>query len=108
MNISNKDLEILQLIERYLYSVNEKEATRYGTSFAIRMADIKDKEAMRLYLSLYQIIEKLLGQRNAHRNKTKIKMAEKRQEDKMYGRSFKEKERMQAKEKERMQAKEVD
>ena len=98
MNISNKDLEVLQLIERYLYGVNEKEATRYETSFAIRMADIKDKEAMRLYLSLYQIIEKLLGQRNAHRNKTKIRMAEKRQEDKTYGRSFKEKERMQAKE----------
>lgn len=107
MNISNKDLEVLQLIERYLYGVNEKETTRYGASFAIRMADIKDKEAMRLYLSLYQIIEKLLGQRNAHRNKTKIRMAEKRQEDKMYGRSFKEKERMQAKEKRRMQAKEV-
>ena len=107
MNISNKDLEVLQLIERYLYGVNGKETTRYRTSCEIRKADIKDKEAMRLYLSLYQIIEKLLGQRNAHRNKTKIRMAEKRQEDKTYGRSLKEKERMQAKEKRRMQAKEV-
>ena len=67
MYISNKDLEILQEVELYLF--------RRNTS---------------LYLKLYGINEKLLKNKEENNKKNWSRIAKKRQKDKNYARSKKE------------------
>ena len=63
MYISNKDLEILQEIELYLYNINKDTITQLDSNFIAKAKDIKDMYAMELYLKLYSINEKLLQER---------------------------------------------
>ena len=92
MYISNKDLEILQEIELYLYNINKDTITQLDSNFIAKAKDIKDMYAMELYLRLYSINEKLLQERENSNKANWSRIAEKRQENKMYGRSKKEKE----------------
>lgn len=92
MYISNKDLEILQEIELYLYNINKDTITQLDSNFIAKAKDIKDMYAMELYLRLYSINEKLLQEREKSNKANWNRIAEKRQENKMYGRSKKEKE----------------
>ena len=69
MYISNKDLEILQEIELYLYNINKDTITQLDSNFIAKAKDIKDMYAMELYLKLYSINEKLLQEREKS-NKT--------------------------------------
>ena len=92
MYISNKDLEILQEIELYLYNINKDTITQLDNNFIAKVEDIKDRYAMELYLRLYSINEKLLQKRKKSNKANWNRIAIKRQKDKMYGRSKKEKE----------------
>ena len=92
MYISNKDLEILQEIELYLYNINKDTITQLDNNFIAETKDIKDMYAMELYLKLYSINEKLLQERKKSNKANWNRIAKKRQENKMYGRSKKEKE----------------
>ena len=92
MYISNKDLEILQEIELYLYNINKDTITQLDSNFIAKAKDIKDMYAMELYLKLYSINEKLLQEREKSNKANWSRISEKRQENKMYGRSKKEKE----------------
>lgn len=64
MYISNKDLEILQEIELYLYNINKDTITQIDNNFMAKVENVKDMYAMELYLKLYSINEKLLQERN--------------------------------------------
>ena len=90
MYISNKDLEILQEIELYLYNINKNTITQLDNYFIAETKDIKDMYAMELYLKLYSINEKLLQERKKSNKANWNRIAKKRQENKMYGRSKKE------------------
>ena len=92
MYISNKDLEILQEIELYLYNINKDTITQLDKNFIAETKDIKDMYAMALYLKLYSINEELLQKRKKSNKANWNRIAKKRQENKMYGRSKKEKE----------------
>lgn len=63
MYISNKDLEILQEIELYLYNINKDTITQLDNNFIAKADKLKDMYAMELYLKLYSINEKLLQER---------------------------------------------
>ena len=63
MYISNKDLEILQEIELYLYNINKDTITQLDNNFIAKAKNVKDMYAMELYLRLYSINEKLLQER---------------------------------------------
>ena len=63
MYISNKDLEILQEIELYLYNINKDTITQLDNNFIVKADKLKDMYAMELYLRLYSINEKLLQER---------------------------------------------
>ena len=63
MYISNKDLEILQEIELYLYNINKDTITQIDNNFMAKVENVKDMYAMELYLKLYSINEKLLQER---------------------------------------------
>lgn len=60
MYISNKDLEILQEIELYLYNINKDTITQLDNNFIAKAENLKDMYAMELYLRLYSINERLL------------------------------------------------
>ena len=90
MYISNKDLEILQEIELYLYNVNKDTITQLDNNFIAKADKLKDMYAMELYLKLYSINEKLLQGRKKSNKVNWNRIAKKRQENKMYGRSKKE------------------
>jgi len=90
--ISNKDLEILQEIELYLYNINKDTITQLNNNFIAKAENVKDMYAMELYLRLYGINEKLLQERKKTNKANWNRIATKRQENKMYGRSKKEKE----------------
>ena len=90
MYISNKDLEILQEIELYLYNINKDTITQLDNNFIAKAENVKDMYAMELYLKLYSINEKLLQERKTSNKATWNRIAKKRQENKMYGRSKKE------------------
>ncbi|MGN0966288.1 MAG: hypothetical protein ACI4OP_01665 [Candidatus Coprovivens sp.] len=92
MYISNKDLEILQEIELYLYNINKDTITQLDNNFIAKAENIKDMYAMELYLKLYSINERLLQKRKKSNKANWNRIAIKRQKDKMYGRSKKEKE----------------
>ena len=92
MYISNKDLEILQEIELYLYNINKDTITQLDNNFMAKVENVKDMYAMELYLKLYSINEKLLQKRKKSNKANWNRIAKKRQENKMYGRSKKEKE----------------
>ena len=92
MYISNKDLEILQEIELYLYNINKDTITQLDNIFIAETKNVKDMYAMELYLKLYSINEKLLQKRKKSNRANWNRIAKKRQENKMYGRSKKEKE----------------
>ena len=92
MYISNKDLEILQEIELYLYNINKDTITQLDNNFIAKADKLKDMYAMELYLKLYSINEKLLQERKKSNKANWNRIAKKRQENKMYGRSKKEKE----------------
>lgn len=90
MYISNKDLEILQEIELYLYNINKDTITQLDNNFIAKADKLKDMYAMELYLKLYCINEKLLQKRKKSNKANWNRIAKKRQENKMYGRSKKE------------------
>lgn len=90
MYISNKDLEILQEIELYLYNINKDTITQLDNNFMTKADKLKDIHAMELYLKLYSINEKLLQERKKSNKANWNRIAKKRQENKMYGRSKKE------------------
>lgn len=90
MYISNKDLEILQEIELYLYNINKDTITQLDNNFIAKADKLKDMYAMELYLKLYSINEKLLQERKKSNKANWNRIAIKRQKDKMYGRSKKE------------------
>lgn len=90
MYISNKDLEILQEIELYLYNINKDTITQLDNNFIAKADKLKDMYAMELYLKLYSINEKLLQERKKSNKVNWNRIAKKRQENKMYGRSKKE------------------
>ena len=92
MYISNKDLEILQEIELYLYNINKDTITQLDNNFIAKADKLKDMYAMELYLKLYSINEKFLQERKKSNKANWNRIAKKRQENKMYGRSKKEKE----------------
>ena len=92
MYISNKDLEILQEIELYLYNINKDTITQLDNNFIAKAENVKDMYAMELYLKLYSINEELLQKRKKSNKANWNRIAKKRQENKMYGRSKKEKE----------------
>lgn len=92
MYISNRDLEILQEIELYLYNINKETITQLDNNFIAKAENVKDMYAMELYLRLYSINEKLLQERKKTNKANWNRIATKRQENKMYGRSKKEKE----------------
>lgn len=92
MYISNKDLEILQEIELYLYNINKDTITQLDNNFIAKAENIKDMYAMELYLKLYSINERLLQKRKKSNKANWNRIVIKRQKDKMYGRSKKEKE----------------
>jgi hypothetical protein len=88
--ISNKDLEILQEIELYLYNINKDTITQLDNNFIAETKNVKDMYAMELYLKLYSINEELLQKRKKSNKANWNRIAKKRQENKMYGRSKKE------------------
>ena len=90
MYISNKDLEILQEIELYLYNINKDTITQLDNNFIAKVENVKDRYAMELYLRLYSINEKLLQEKKRLNEANWNRIAKKRQENKMYGRSKKE------------------
>ena len=90
MYISNKDLEILQEIELYLYNINKDTITQLDNNFIAKAENVKDMYAMELYLRLYSINERLLQERKKTNKANWNRIATKRQENKMYGRSEKE------------------
>ena len=90
MYISNKDLEILQEIELYLYDINKDTITQLDNNFIAKVENVKDMYAMELYLKLYSINEKLLQEKKKSNKANWNRIAKKRQENKMYGRSKKE------------------
>ena len=90
MYISTKDLEILQEIELYLYNINKDAITKLDNNFMAKVENVKDMYAMELYLKLYGINEKLLQERKKSNKTNWNRIAKKRQENKMYGRSKKE------------------
>ena len=90
MYISNKDLEILQEIELYLYNINKDTITQIDNNFMAKVENVKDMYAMELYLKLYSINEELLQKRKKSNKANWNRIAKKRQENKMYGRSKKE------------------
>ena len=90
MYISNKDLEILQEIELYLYNINKDTIIQLDSNFMAKVENLKDMYAMELYLKLYSINEKLLQGRKKSNKANWNRIAKKRQENKMYGRSKKE------------------
>lgn len=90
MYISNKDLEILQEIELYLYNINKDTITQLDNNFIAKADKLKDMYAMELYLKLYSINEKFLQERKKSNKANWNRIAKKRQENKMYGRSKKE------------------
>ena len=90
MYISDKDLEILQEIELYLYNINKDTITQLDNNFIAKVENVKDMYAMELYLRLYSINEKLLQEREKSNKANWNRIAKKRQENKMYGRSEKE------------------
>ena len=90
MYISNKDLGILQEIELYLYNINKDTITQLDNNFMAKVENVKDMYAMELYLKLYSINEKLLQERKKSNKANWNRIAKKRQENKMYGRSKKE------------------
>lgn len=90
MYISNKDLEILQEIELYLYDINKDTITQLDNNFMAKVENVKDMYAMELYLKLYSINEKLLQEKKKSNKANWNRIAKKRQENKMYGRSKKE------------------
>ena len=67
MYISNKDLEILQEIELYLYNINKDTITQLDNNLMAKVENVKDMYAMELYLKLYSINEKLLQERKQTR-----------------------------------------
>ena len=77
MYISNKDLEILQEIELYLYNINKDTITQLDSNFIAKVKDIKDMYAMELYLKLYSINEKLLQEREKSNKANWNRIAEK-------------------------------
>lgn len=93
MYISNKDLEILQEIELYLYNINKDTITQLDNIFTAETKNVKDMYAMELYLKLYSINEELLQKRKKSNKENWNRIAKKRQENKMYARSKKEKKR---------------
>ena len=93
MYISNKDLEILQEIELYLYNINKDTITQLDNNFIAKADKLKDMYAMELYLKLYSINEKLLQERKKSNKANWNRIAKKRQKNKMYARSKKEKKR---------------
>lgn len=79
MYISNKDLEILQEIELYLYNINKDTITQLDNNFFIaETKDIKDMYAMELYLKLYSINEELLQKRKKSNKANWNRIAKKR------------------------------
>ena len=90
MYISNKDLEILQEIELYLYNINKDTITQLDNNFIAKADKLKDMYAMELYLKLYSINEKLLQGRKKSNKANWNRIAKKRKINKMYGRSKKE------------------
>ena len=48
MYISNKDLEILQEIELYLYNINKDTITQLDNNFMAKVENVKDMYAMEL------------------------------------------------------------
>ena len=83
MYISNKDLEILQEIELYLYNINKDTITQLDNNFIAKVEDIKDRYAMELYLKLYSINEKLLQEKKRLNEANWNRIDKKRQENKM-------------------------
>ena len=92
MYISNRDLEILQEIELYLYNINKDTITQLDNNFIAKAENVKDMYAKELYIRLYSINERLLQERKKTNKANWNRIATKRQENKMYGRSKKEKE----------------
>ena len=92
MYISNKDLEILKEIELYLYNINKDTITQLDNNFIAKAENVKDMYAMELYLRLYSINERLLQERKKTNKANWVRISSKRQTNKMYGRSKKEKE----------------
>ena len=92
MYISNKDLEILQEIELYLYNINKDTITQIDNTFMAKVEQVKDMYAKELYLKLYSINEELLQKRKKSNKANLNRIAKKRQENKMYRKSKKEKE----------------
>ena len=90
MYISNKDLEILQEIELYLYNINKDTIKQLDNNFKRKVEKVKDMNDMELYIKLYSINEKLLQERKKSNKANWNRIAKKRQENKMYGRSKKE------------------
>lgn len=90
MYISNKDLEVLQEIELYLYNINKDNLVEIDNNFIAKSKNIKDIHAMELYLKLYSINEKLLQKREKTNKANWNRISIKRQKDKMYARSKKE------------------
>lgn len=101
MYISNKDLEVLQEIELYLYNINKDNLLEINNNFIAKSKNIKDIYAMELYLKLYSINEKLLQKREKTNKANWNRISIKRQKDKMYARSKKEIEKMCKNEKSR-------
>ncbi len=80
MYISNKDLEILQEIELYLYNINKDTITQIDNNFMAKVENVKDMYAMELYLKLYSINEKLLQERKKSNNANWNRIAKKEEE----------------------------
>lgn len=80
MYISNKDLEILQEIELYLYNINKDTITQIDNNFMAKVENVKDMYAMELYLRLYSINEKLLQERKQTNKANWNRIAKKEEE----------------------------
>ena len=80
MYISNKDLEILQEIELYLYNINKDTITQIDNNFMAKVENVKDMYAMELYLKLYSINEKLLQERKQTNKANWNRIAKKEEE----------------------------
>lgn len=58
MTLSNEDLELLKEIELYLYNQNAtKNVKMFNGFFLLRLSDVKDEKALKLYFALYNLIE---------------------------------------------------
>lgn len=58
MTLSNEDLELLKEIELYLYNQNAtKNVKMFNRFFLLRLSDVKDEKALKLYFALYNLIE---------------------------------------------------